>query len=254
MLFERFGLKMSEAEAQHVVAQPYAEALLHALGAEVADSMDASSYEGASIIHDLNRPISEEMKCKYTCVLEYGTLEHVFNFPAALKNTIDMIEVGGHLLTITPANNFMGHGFYQFSPELYYGFLSANGFEQIEVYIVPYRWLPHLFRVADPRRIRGRVELVNSEPMQMGVIARKAKHLPEMVVPIQSDYQNTFWEGRDINRKTKSPNIDPKLATALAEFRTRLNALASWPETLSPQWLPGFENTLYYQVMDPAID
>jgi hypothetical protein len=62
--------------------------------------------------------------------LDGGTTEHVFNFPTALTNAMQMVETGGHLVIITGGNNFCGHGFYQFSPELFYRALSAeNGFE-----------------------------------------------------------------------------------------------------------------------------
>jgi hypothetical protein len=254
MLFDRFNVGISEAEAQKAVEEPYAKGLFQALGASIVESMDASDYEGATIVHDLNLPVPERLKRRYTCVLEYGTLEHVFNFPVALKNAIDMIEVDGHLLTITPANNFMGHGFYQLSPELYYNFLSCNGFADVQVYLLPYRWLPQIFRVADPREVRSRVELVNSEPMQLGIVARKAIHLPEMVAPIQSDYHDTFWQGRDIDRTSALPPVEPQLAAAIAEFRTRIAALASWPETLSPQLIAGLENSLHFQMIDPATD
>ena len=41
-----------------------------------------------------------------------------------------MVKTGGHLMLFTPANNYFGHGFYQFSPELFYRVLSKeNGFE-----------------------------------------------------------------------------------------------------------------------------
>lgn len=254
-LFERFGFPISEAEAERSVVNPYAEGVYRALGAEVTDSLDASDYEHANVIHDLNTPIPRRLRQRYTCVVDHGSLEHVFNFPVALKNAIDMIEIGGHFIAVTPANNFMGHGFYQLSPELYFNFLGRNGFTDIQVYIVPYRWLPRLFRVTDPRAIGGRVELCNSEPVQLGVIARKAEHLHDMVIPMQSDYQNSFWQGRDVDRSSASQaDMDPKLAAAIGELRTRIASLAEWPETISPHFTAGLENSLHYQPVDPAID
>ena len=41
-----------------------------------------------------------------------------------------MATVQDHFVRITPANNFFGHGFYQFTPELFFRiFSAANGFE-----------------------------------------------------------------------------------------------------------------------------
>jgi hypothetical protein len=251
-MFDRFGVSLSSADVQAILKDDYSEGLFRKLGARVVDSIDASSYEGANIVHDMNRPIAAELTQKYTCVIDFGTLEHIFNFPAGLKNAIDLLAVGGTFLSSTGANNFMGHGFYQFSPELFYGFLPANGFDRTEVYLVPWRDFPYLFEVSNPAAVGGRVELVNGEPVMMHVIARKAKHIPQMVSPIQSDYAQTFWHGRDVNRQSRLPDADPQIASAITDLKRRTAALMTWPETVSPSLVPGFENSLHYRLIDPT--
>lgn len=250
-MFPRFGFTLTPEQEQDILKDDYAEGLFRTLGAVTTDSMDASTYEGANVIHDLNQPISRSLIRKYTCVIDFGTLEHVFNFPVALKSSTDMVEVGGHFLSVTVANNFTGHGFYQFSPELFMRYLAANGFTDIEVYLAPYRDFPHLFRVTDPQELNGRVELVNSERVQMGVLARKAKHLPEMVMPIQSDYQQA-WQGRKLEEHSRPPPVDPKIAASIGDLHQRAAWLLAWPETISPALVHGFENGLHYQLVDPA--
>jgi hypothetical protein len=89
----------------------YAEKLLTYLGAEVADSFDFSDYEQASFVHDFNVPISDQHKNKYTLVIDGGSLEHIFNFPVAIKNCMEMTSINGHFISITPSNNNFGHGF-----------------------------------------------------------------------------------------------------------------------------------------------
>ena len=107
----------------------YAEEFLKRLGAKETISIDASAYEGASLVHDMNLPIGDDLKRRFSVVIDGGTLEHVFNFPVAIKNCMQMVDVGGHFFVHTMANNFMGHGFYQFSPELFYRVFSPeNGF------------------------------------------------------------------------------------------------------------------------------
>lgn len=71
------------------------ENFLKALGAEQIHSLDASDFEGADIICDLNEPLLEEYKNKFTCIIDGGTTEHVFSFDQAMENVIDMLEVGG---------------------------------------------------------------------------------------------------------------------------------------------------------------
>ena len=42
---------------------------------------------------------------------------------------MQMVRVGGHFMQLTVANNFMGHGFWQLSPELIYRiFTEDNGY------------------------------------------------------------------------------------------------------------------------------
>ena len=88
--------------------------------------------------------------------------------------------------------------------------------------------------------------------MRTGVIAKKVKHVSTPVMPIQSDYQQQFWQGRDVNRKSKAPLVDPQLSQAMSEFKARLSNVLAWPETVSPSLVNGFENGLHYQLVDPA--
>lgn len=181
----------------------FAEPFFKILGSKITDSVDFSSYEGASIIHDMNMPVPETMKNKYTAVLDGGSLEHIFNFPVAIRNCMDMISAGGHFIGITIVNNFVGHGFYQFSPELFYRtFDSGNGFvvKQMLLYIdqEDAAW----YEVADPVKVGQRVTLSNSYPSYLFVLAQKLGRQNVFKVPQQSDYQNNCW----LNN-SKSPAI-----------------------------------------------
>lgn len=91
--------------------------------------IDASPYEGADVIHDMNWSVGGEMIERFDAVIDCGSLEHIFNVPVALKNLASMVRIGGAIFITTPANNMMGHGFYQFSPELMFRvFSEQNGF------------------------------------------------------------------------------------------------------------------------------
>ena len=107
----------------------YADSLFKKLGSNDLDILDYSNYENANVVQDLNKPINDKYKEKYSFVYDGGTLEHVFNFPNAIKNCMDLVKAGGYFCQATVANNLCGHGFYQFSPELYYRIFSEeNGF------------------------------------------------------------------------------------------------------------------------------
>ena len=193
---ERFEIKDTKLDE---VSFPdvYSEPLFKILGAETVDSLDFSDYEEATIIHDLNLPITEKYYNSFTTIVDGGTIEHVFNFPVAIKNCMKALKVGGHYIGITPANNQMGHGFYQFSPELFYRvFSKENGFRIRKMFVTlatneaNQGW----YEVADPKEVNSRVMLVNNHPLSLMFIAEKIedKEIFERV-PQQSDYTNT-WE------------------------------------------------------------
>jgi hypothetical protein len=183
-------------ETAATMSQQYSEPIFRQLGAQKLESIDHSGYEGASIVHDMNEPIPDNLKRVFSCVVDCGTIEHVFNFPQAVKNSMEMVAVGGHYICITAANNFMGHGFYQFSPELFYRVLSsANGYTVESMFLaedVPQaRW----YRVQDPADVGGRVELINHRKTYVMVKARRISDKPIFAAtPQQSDYAQA-WTG-----------------------------------------------------------
>lgn len=220
-LLERHGLNADTFKA----AQPecaFAESLFRALGAKQVSMLDNSNYEGASIVHDLNQPIKPEWREQFDAVFDGGTLEHVFNFPTALRNCMELCRAGGRVYIHTVANNLCGHGFYQFSPELFYRAFSAeNGFE-VERMIIhrvgPYgAWR----QVSDPQKIRERVELITFSPVQMMIQARRVAIKPIFAqAPQQSDYTvmwNTTEQAANVaNMATTAKNpLFPSLARAM---------------------------------------
>lgn len=200
----RQALKLGADGVASLVGQPragmaeddwrYAEPLFRTLGAETVDSLDASDFEGATLVHDLNDAVDAAWHGRFTAVYDGGTLEHVFNFPVAIRSCMEMVAPGGHLILQSPANNQCGHGFYQFSPELFYRVLSPeNGFA-VERMIAYELHTGRRFAVTDPATIGARVELTNSRPVLLLVQARRTAVAPALERhPQQSDYA-ALWE------------------------------------------------------------
>ena len=108
----------------------FAEPLFALLGAKQVSSVDASDFEQATHIHDFNQPLPTSLANQFSVVHDGGTIEHVFNIPQAFKNCMEMVRIGGHFIQVNVANNYMGHGFWQFCPELIYRIFSReNGFQ-----------------------------------------------------------------------------------------------------------------------------
>lgn len=192
----------------------YAEGLFELLGARQVESFDFSPYERATHLHDMNLPIPAEFKNRYTLVLDSGSLEHVFNFPTAIRNCMEMIEPGGHFIGITPANNFFGHGFYQFSAETFFRIFSKeNGFEMVSANLYESTgdcW----YSVPDPQQIKRRVTLRNYRETYLAVLSRKVESRPIFAVtPQQSDYVAIWDRGSKLPAQQKSSRgILPTLA------------------------------------------
>jgi hypothetical protein len=202
----------------------FAEPCFKALGASCVYSLDASDFEGADFVHNLNDPPPASLTNRFDTVFDGGTLEHVFNFPAAIGNCMSMVKVGGRFIMHTVANNMCGHGFYQFSPELVYRVFSAeNGYEMERVIVHqlgPYnRW----YEVPDPNAIRERVQLISFTPVQMLVQARRMSVTKIFATaPQQSDYTQLWHK----SEAAAAPAVRPsKFQESFPAFARLLNVI-----------------------------
>jgi hypothetical protein len=249
-----FGDPISNAEAKALCdSGGFSEALLRRLGAADPHSFDYSSYQGPTFTHDMNQPLPERFKGRYSAVLDGGSLEHIFNFAVAIRNCMEMVEVGGHYLAITPANNFFGHGFYQFSPELYFTVLSPqNGFEVTRMIAFEERSRPVWYRVANPRDVGGRVTLQNSWPVFLLIIAKRLAKAPIFEhTPQQSDY-TVAWGERKAARQVELGVPRPlpiRLAKMVLPFGMRQAIRQAMPKPKPPVFDPR-----YFRAFDPSQD
>jgi hypothetical protein len=183
----------------------WVDSLLRLLGAREVEALDYSDYEGATLVHDLNYRVPDAWTNRYDLVLESGSLEHVFNFPIPMVSCMRLVKTGGHLIMHATANNWCGHGFYQFSPELFYRVLSPeNGFT-IERLIVDEEFLDsQWYEVPDPAIIGKRTELINSLPTMILILTRKTAHVER---PFASPPLRAITRSR--GRRTKRPLHSP---------------------------------------------
>lgn len=106
--------------------------LFKSLGFDSVESIDFDDYEKPTYTHDFNYPIPESFHEKYDAIYDGGTTEHIFNFPEALRNIYKILKVGGIIMHASPSNDYVDHGFYAFSPTVFYDYYRANGFEIIK--------------------------------------------------------------------------------------------------------------------------
>ncbi|MEM1388468.1 MAG: hypothetical protein AAGG54_12725 [Pseudomonadota bacterium] len=100
----------------------FAETFFEALGFPRVEAMDISDFEGAGILHDLNAPVPDALRDRYGLIYDGGTTEHVFDVASCMGNIDAMLTQSGVLAACSPGNGWFNHGFYQFGPELVYGY------------------------------------------------------------------------------------------------------------------------------------
>lgn len=105
------------------------------LGFSKVDSLDYFSDQNPTYVMDLNEPLKQDLWNQYDMVYEGGTLEHCFNIKEVFSNITRLLKVGGRVVHHVPMTGWVNHGFYQFSPGLFYDFYSANGFVDMKALI-----------------------------------------------------------------------------------------------------------------------
>ncbi|HEY4259102.1 MAG TPA: hypothetical protein VGM98_03030 [Schlesneria sp.] len=258
-LATRYG---PQIEATALAREKYVDDLFQSvLGASVVQSLDYSDFEGSELVHDMNNPIDAAHHEQFDVVIDGGSLEHIFNFPVAIANCMKLVKPGGTLFVFTMANNHTGHGFYQFSPELFFRILQPeNGFEVrqiiLEKHLYPGAELGHqrqFYSVVDPALLKTRVGLVSKSPVMMMVQATKTATVPLFTKPpIQSDYAEAYQSPTS----TAAAPASSSVYQACRRFaRSCYRALPiRWQHVVDGQrqlWHYSFANKRFYQRWDP---
>lgn len=183
-----------ELRARKFISGPAAFA---ALGFSPIHILDYSDYEGADIVFDLNSQPEDALwdGNQFDLVYESGTLEHVFSLPNALGNLCRAVKTGGYIMLDCPANNFVDHGFYQFSPTLFYDFFSANRFQILDFkfyafskdFDQPFEWLNYSPGILDQFSFGG----LDARLYGLCFVARKTEDSTADVMPTQGYYSRS---------------------------------------------------------------
>ncbi len=136
---DRDKLQKSHGLADTALQEPYTEGIFGLLGARQVTSLDIADHDGCVLLADLmdDFSASEAMRPhlgNFDTVLDYGTSEHVFNFPQALVNAYNLLGENGAYVFDLPVTGWVTHAMYQFTP----GYFMAVGAS-------PYFELEHLY-------------------------------------------------------------------------------------------------------------
>jgi hypothetical protein len=206
------------------------------MGFESVESLDYSDFEGATHILDLNKPsIPEHLTGAYDVVLDSGTLEHIFHFPNAIKNTLSLLKVGGRIIFLSPSSNHVDHGFYMFSPTLFADYFAANGFQINTLYLVRYSgdlnelWEAYAYQPGQWRNMH--IGGCDDRPYVIWAVATRLENSTVDIIPQQGFYSDasaayvgshlatgtvakgaTASQGAPIPQASIAPNEDPVVA------------------------------------------
>ena len=155
-----------------------------------------------------------------------------------------MLKAGGTMFGFMPANNYCGHGFYQFSPELLFRiFTKESGFRIEQLLLVTHPFPGgelssrfSFYSVRDPVEIRSRVGCMNSVPTALWIEARRERCTDVLSPkPQQSDYGQA-WRGAKAQPEIFFSAEDRRWAKVANRIVNRL------VDSLSPglrNWLAG---------------
>jgi SAM-dependent methyltransferase len=152
----------------------------HAFGLE-AYSCDIAPYENPDYLVDLTGDARGVISERFDVVYNGGTLEHIFDPAACLRNIHRLLKPGGWAIQVTPSEGFFNHGFYQISPILLLSFYEANGYEILLTKLTVRRETHSLVCDYNPdyRANAGEMTLLFS-------VARKTTDTDDVVMPVQS--------------------------------------------------------------------
>ncbi len=92
------------------------------------DTMDVSTYENASIIHDLNYPVPPELEEKFDFIIDGGTFDHLFDIKTAFANITKMLKPNGRIFQWNAASNFANAAYLSFSADFFHDYFVLNKF------------------------------------------------------------------------------------------------------------------------------
>lgn len=178
----------------------FAETMFKKLGADSVVSMDFSDFEGAQVTHDLNAPVPADLEEKYDVIFDGGTTEHIFDVASSMDNINRMLAPGGLFISAVPANNWFGHGFYQFGPELVYSYWKHGcGFDVLDCVMLPVLPRDKELPLQDAAELGHRLRLKGKVPRQrtfLYYVVRKGTAAHRWNRALQTDYVNR-WSAHD---------------------------------------------------------
>jgi hypothetical protein len=202
------------------------------LGFNSLETLDISDYENADHIIDMNEPLTDYLKERFDAIFDFGTTEHIFDTKQAFDNISKMLKPGGVVLHMIGTTNRIGHGFYMFSPCLFYDYYLANKFVETKAYLVESsrgdpsfkKWKLFKYEYNSEMSIEG--AFYSSKAVATFFFAKKNNDSTFGVVPAQNQFMKIYDKQTGTNHlpnyKTYLKKYLPSFAISLYYFVSRI--------------------------------
>ena len=170
-------------------------------------SVDVDPYENADLIHDFNAPVPRDWVGQYDMVVDFGTVEHIFDVRQNFANIVDVLAVGGTVLHFAPAN-IMNHGLFNLTTGLMRDVYLANGFDLVRCdYVASKLDRPGEYRIIEDQAL-SEIDGVPGHYLAVRGVFKKRETVP-FTVPKQGLYQSLHaaWQAqvRDVGVAQATP-------------------------------------------------
>lgn len=209
-------LRVSPKTANFIHAKTFFEFL--GIPKEEYYDIDKFDFDKPKILQDLEKPLDTKYHNFFNFVLDSGTIEHIFDVKTVMENIVNAVKVGGYALQVVPAENFLNHGFYQFSPTFFYDFYAANQFEIIEAYIIELRNFVYRFYSYD--HMKDFTGLIFFNPKYRRVncfLVRKLGKVRDITSPVQYLLQQSLCNHDKLEEEFKKTLFD-KIVTVIRKY------------------------------------
>jgi hypothetical protein len=102
-----------------------------------------------------------------------------------------MLKVGGRLIIMVPASNSIDHGFYSFSPTLFFDYFADNGFSNFSCYLregssIVYEKKSKLYEYLN---VGNELPIISKSSIEVSFSAIKSQAVDVLKKPHQSTYK-----------------------------------------------------------------
>lgn len=164
-------------------------------------TLDVSDYEGAEIVHDMHKPVPEELHGAFDFIWNGSCLDNIFDPGMAMRSTARMLRDTGRVFCMEMATPHF-EAYVTFSQAWFFDYFAINGFADCKVYTLAFkpseifRGDYHLFRARSfesasrqfPLKIFGGFTNQNYARLTLA-IAEAAPGFTTDLMPIQSHYR-----------------------------------------------------------------